>query len=63
MDDVGGGGGVPGVVQTGGYWRGTIPGTNPGPSPRPDLRLIYGILAADRFIRPFDWNISNITEV
>ena len=42
--------GVPGVVQPGGSWEGTIPGTTQPAG----LTLIYGILRLIRLIRPFD---------
>ena len=34
-------------------------GTHPPVSLRPVLTLIYGILGLNRFILPFDWNITN----
>ena len=46
----------PGWVEQVGTGEGYIPGT----SLRPDLRLIYGIMRLDWFIRPFDLNISKI---
>ena len=53
--------GVPGVVQAGWVPVGAIPGTNPAMEPEADLRLIYGILQINWFIRPFDWNILYIS--
>ena len=46
--------GVGGVYP--GWGGGWVPreGAIPGTQPWPDLRLIYGILTLDRFIRPFD---------
>ena len=47
------------MLQLGGYRRGAIPVLEP----EADLRLIYGYLMENWFIRPFDWNISVISQI
>ena len=59
----GGGEGVPGVVQEGGYRVGTGRGTIPGTQPTARLRLIYDIFKVNRFIRPFDCKLEYNTKI